>query len=54
MLLYSLWDNNVESFSHLFFHCSIVIWLWEWLKEVFQNLQVFFFGFGCSVYEVSL
>jgi len=35
----SLCGNNVESSSHFFFHYSISIQLWEWLKEVFQDLQ---------------
>jgi len=40
--------NNVKSFSHLFFHYSI-IWLLECLKEVFQDLQFSFLNFVIQI-----
>jgi len=48
----SLCGNNVESFSHLYFNCFIVIM--GMVEENFLGLAVFYCGFDCSIYEVSL
>jgi len=48
----SLCGNNVEYFSHLYFNCFIVIM--GMVEGSFLRFAVFFFGFGCSIYEVSL